>query len=56
MTEIKIKVNEILVKDATSGEEIVVKTVRTVKEIVGYIDETETDMLTDIAIELQSKY
>ena len=56
MTEIKIKVNEILVKDATSGEEIVVKTVRTVKEIVDYIDETETDVLSEIVIELREKY
>ena len=56
MSEIKINVNTILVKDVTTGEEKTVKTVRTVSEIVSYIDETETDELVEIAVELRTKY
>ena len=56
MSEIKINVNEILVKDVRTGEKKIVKTVRTVKEIVDYIEETEIDILSEIVIKLREKY
>ena len=45
--EVRLPIHAITIKDEQSGEEISVKTLRTVKEIAGYIEETENDELTD---------
>lgn len=45
---IKVKVNTILIKDTNNtGEVYIVRTVRTAREIAGYIQESEKDEITD---------
>lgn len=47
MTEIKIKVNEIVIKNEETGHEAKVKTVRGVQFLADYIQETEKEALAD---------
>jgi hypothetical protein len=45
--ELKITVHTIIIKDKDTGEERAVKTVRTVEEIAGYVEDTEKDACVD---------
>ena len=45
--KIEIPIQAIIVKDENSGEEKTVQTVRTVAQIIGYIQETETEALNE---------
>ena len=50
--EIKIKINEIIIKDKNSGEEYLIRTVRPVKDIAERLDEEERDALQDKVAEV----
>ena len=50
--EIKIKVNEIIIKDKNSGEEYLIRTVRSAKDISDGLDEEERDALQDKVAEV----
>jgi len=45
--EVKVILHIITIKDDISGEVFSVKTLRTAKEIVGYIEESEKDEIGD---------
>jgi len=45
--ELKIKVNEIIIKDKNSGEEYLIHTIRSAKEIGALLDEMEREALED---------
>ena len=44
--EIKIKLQKILIRDQKTGETFTVGTLRTAKEIAGFIDESEKEGIT----------
>jgi hypothetical protein len=54
--ELKVQINEITIKDENGGQEQTIKTVRTVSEIIGYLEETEREALEDVVYRLQEKY
>jgi len=43
--ELKVKVNEIIIKDKNSGEEYLIRTIRSAKEIDDLLDEMEREAL-----------
>ena len=45
--EIKVTLQDIVIKDKESGAEFTVRTVRTAQEIASSIEETENDAVTD---------
>ena len=45
--ELKIKVNEVTIKDKNSDEEYLIRTVRSAKEVYELLDETEREALAD---------
>ena len=44
--EIKIKLQKILIRDQKTGETFTVRTLRTAKEIAGFIEESEKEVIT----------
>jgi hypothetical protein len=54
--ELKIKVHAITLKDENSGEELTVKTVRTVQYLAEWLDETEGEALSDEVARLREQY
>jgi len=45
--EIKVTLQDIIIKDQETGEEFKVRTVRTAQEIASYIEESEQDEVID---------
>jgi len=45
--EIKVTLQDIIIKDKETGEEFTVRTVRTAQEIASYIEESEQDEAID---------
>jgi uncharacterized membrane protein YebE (DUF533 family) len=45
--EVKVTLQTITIKDESSGEEHTMKTLRSAKEIAGYVEESEKDEIMD---------
>jgi len=50
--ELKINVNEIIIKDKNSDEEYLIRTVRSAKEMAELLDEMEREALQDRVSEI----
>ena len=44
--DIKIRLQMVVIKDQNTGEEYMLKTLRTAKEIAEYVDESEKEVIT----------
>lgn len=53
--KIDLPIHSLVIKDKSSGETVTVKTMRSAKEIAGYIDETEKDILHDAVVDAVSE-
>jgi hypothetical protein len=56
MFELKLPVHTITISDTESGEVVTLKTVRTAKEIAGYIEEMESEALEEAIYRLREQY
>ena len=53
--EIKLTLQDIIIKDKETGEEFTVRTVRTAQEVASYIEESENDEVIDKLQEVLSR-